>query len=759
MKNSMIKRLTALMLTGAFIIALSGCNKDPQETGPSAVAADDGKTPAAAVDTTTTSEAQKTTVSTAEAEPAPEENTGNDKTVPVFEDGKAQPVFQITNLRDESYTNDESDILRYCVYVETDHDTDGDGKADLVKVLMQVPRAAANGDYKAATIYDPTPYGAGTVDDASEGARKFYNPTPFDYNKLYEPGEKRKASGSMTTLEAAEYADQDDWNYKVPNSKYVGFAYATWYDYYLVRGFAVAEASGIGTYGSEGYELCGWDLERDAHACVVEWLAGDRVAYTDAYNNIEIKAGWSNGNVAMTGCSYGGTMPYEVATTGVKGLKTIVPFAGIACWYDYTNSQGAPTLVDVNYADYLSAYNSGAAYLDDNWTVLNDDYASYLWQISKDQEATNGDYADIWAISDYTRDISGINCSALIVHGMNDFNVLTKQADLMARAFAEAGKPFKLILHQDGHNMLNGVCVRGEVWQETMNRWFSHYLYDIDNGIENMAEVTIQSNIDGSFREYEKWRDFKFESFVYDKDMNNEETSNVDTTLIASYDDSYSKMKDEFGNPLSRDNFYLTLPDEACAYYTYDLPDNYTVYGVPEVHIRMSTPDADLDGIMVSAMLIDTIDGETSFKAYMTKESLNDILPVKTVDKLEAGGGVAKLRIKEFVKSNTSAKLVTFGYTDLQNYGGGYDAWEYTKKDTPMKADEYYDYTIYLQPTVYTVEPGHRLVLVITGWDPYKTALDEDFNSGNISEPSNSIYTYSFRIDNSTLDFKIPYAG
>ena len=104
-------------------------------------------------------------------------------------------------------------------------------------------------------------------------------------------------------------------------------------------------------------ELCGTDLQRDSHKCVVEWLTGDRIAYTDKTHNIAIEADWSNGNVAMTGCSYGGTLPYEVATTGVKGLKTIIPIAGIASWYDYTNSQGVPTLFDVNYADSLAAFN------------------------------------------------------------------------------------------------------------------------------------------------------------------------------------------------------------------------------------------------------------------------------------------------------------------------------------------------------------------------------------------------------------------
>ncbi len=35
-----------------------------------------------------------------------------------------------------------------------------------MKALVEVPRAAAEGTYKAATIYDPTPYGAGTQTEA-----------------------------------------------------------------------------------------------------------------------------------------------------------------------------------------------------------------------------------------------------------------------------------------------------------------------------------------------------------------------------------------------------------------------------------------------------------------------------------------------------------------------------------------------------------------------------------------------------------------
>ena len=670
----------------------------------------------------------------------------------VFEDGMAQPVLSYTNLRDVDYTNEGSDILRFCVYVETDYDTDSDGKADLVEALVQVPRAAAEGTFRAATIYDPTPYGAGTVDENAMNSTVRMNPVPFDYSRLYEPGAKRTPIGCVSTLDAAEAADPESWNYKVPYSDNEGYAYARLYDYYLVRGFAVVEAGGIGTYGSEGYELCGLSLERDAHKCVVEWLTGDRTAFTDPYNNVEIRAEWSNGNVAMTGCSYGGTLPFEVATTGVRGLKTIIPYAGIASWYDYTNSQGMPRFQSAAYVNDLASYNSGAAYLDDDWTVINDDYASLLWQLSQDQLATNGNYDGFWAERDYSLDSSRISCSALIVHGLNDLNVFTKQSDLMARAFARAGQPWKLVLHQDGHNDLYNMIVNDELWEETVNKWLSHYLYGVENGIENMPAVTVQSNADGSFRAYDSWGDFEFEAFGYDKKISPDGVSHVDAAGISDYCAEYMKASDDFGRPLLQDNYYIRMPEGTCAAYVFEVPDNFTMYGVPEVHLRMSTPDADKEAMMVTAALIDTIDGETGFKAYLTKERLYNCVPKKTVGEVETGHRLPRTKVKELVKSNATAKLVTLGYTDLRNYGGGYDGRDYTRHEEPMAAGEYYDYTIYLQPTVYTFEPGHRAVLVITGWDPYI----ENYSGESESEKPRA---YSFDIDNTAFEFRIPVSS
>ena len=79
-------------------------------------------------------------------------------TGPLFVNGLAQPIFPYTTgAVTEGYDNADSDIIRLCVYVETNYDTDGDGKLDLVKALVQIPRAAAEGSYKAATIYEARP--------------------------------------------------------------------------------------------------------------------------------------------------------------------------------------------------------------------------------------------------------------------------------------------------------------------------------------------------------------------------------------------------------------------------------------------------------------------------------------------------------------------------------------------------------------------------------------------------------------------------
>lgn len=684
-----------------------------------------------------------------DTEDAETQKTVDDTDSPmVFKDGMAQPMCAYSSGFAPDYTNDNSDILRFTVYVETDNDTDNDGMADLVKVFVQLPRAAAEGKYKAATIYDPTPYGVGTVEEAEENYAIYYREEEFEFDVLYKNCEKRTPEGKIDTLEHAKTVDPSEWIYRVPVSGAQGYIYGTVYDYYLTRGFAVVEASGIGTLGSDGFELCGFDLERDAHKCVVEWLTGDRVAYSDRYGNKTIEADWSNKNVAMTGCSYGGTLPFEVATTGVEGLKTIIPYAGIASWYDYTNSQGVTRYAYGDYADKLASFNGGGLFIDDDWTVMNDEYSSWLWTVSRLQDEANGDYTDIWKQMDYSGAYKDIRCSALIVHGLNDFNVTTKQADMMYKAFKKSGNTVKMLLHQDGHNFTYGRIVNGELWDETQNKWLSHYLYGIDNGIEDMAEVTVQSNIDGSFETYDSWDECTYKVMDVSPDKNK---SRISAKGLAAFADQYQQnlIKEQ-----DRDLFYLSLPKDKAAVYTIDIPEGTTIYGVPKISFQASTPNGGLEGLMATAVLVDTIDGETDFKAYMTKGRLSNTLPVKTVGKYDEDG-VTPASIKEYVKSNTKAKIFSMGWMDLANPEGGPDGKDYTESINLQK-NKKYDYTFYMLPTVYTVEKGHTLKLVLTTWDPHQDFLDVTYLNTDASREDIENSKYEYSVDNTTIKVEIP---
>src|SRR5699024_7559432 len=215
-------------------------------------------------------------------------------------------------------------------------DTDYDGKADLVKVEILRPVDTNNG-LKVPAVYTASPYNQGTNDEA--GDKMMHNvdqplthkePNDLKYADIKyqktatELPEKRPVNG--TTQQAEETFGRE-------------FSY-TLNDYLAARGFAIVYAAGIGTRGSQGVRTCGSPEETSSTIAIIEWLAGNRRAFTNKTDNIEIKAWWCNGSVAMTGRSYLGTLATAAATTGVTGLKTIISEAAISNWYDYYRDNG-----------------------------------------------------------------------------------------------------------------------------------------------------------------------------------------------------------------------------------------------------------------------------------------------------------------------------------------------------------------------------------------------------------------------------------
>ena len=704
---------------------------------------------------------------------------------PLFVNGMAQPIFPFTTgAVKEGYSNKDSDIIRYCVYVETNYDTDDDGKLDLVKALVQVPRAAAEGDYQAATIYEARPYITGCTNrgmgyDTKDG---------YDMTKLYAQPEARTSLGKTSTMEAAADADSSDWYYYNPFEDMMDYEDLDWYDYYLVRGYAVVECGGLGTRGSEGFETCGSDLEIDAFKCVIEWLSGERAAYTDKTSNIQIHADWSNGSVGMTGRSYAGTTQFGLATTGVEGLKTIVPVAGIASWYEYTNSQGISTRSSTAYTNTLAAYCAGR-YLDseaavaaakragvedyvsnNDYASISDKYSDYLGELSNQQTRLNGDYAsetaakdsDTWEIRDYTLHADKIQCPALIVHGLNDYNVRTKEFQLMYNAFTKAGENVKLLLHQDGHLTPtypagNYVFDIGDSsYDEILNRWFSHYLYGVENGAENMAAVTAQDSHDTNvWNTYDSWEAAKNVVFSIDTD------SETTTTINSNYADlgvNSSNWQSKFTSGTT----------QGSVMYAQTVTAPMTVKGSIAVSFSAladNMPDAsdtdlpieERDALMVSAMLVDIAPEGKTFPAFNTSGSY---VPKTTLAEGGAwmGGGLPNYDLKELNASDVTYKVISRGWMDLCNPDAGFDS-NTASTRVALDGKTYQNYTIYLQSTVYEVEAGHTLALVIYAHEPgmtnYYTYQRNDAGQW-IMVANPNFQDYQITIKNASVKAEIP---
>ena len=647
--------------------------------------------------------------------------------------GSAQPIVQYSDARAEGYSNDNSDILRFSVCVETDYDTDLDGKPDLIKAYVQVPRAAAEGYYKAPVIYEARPYTMGKnysgFTDADE---------TVDDEQLKAKPAKRTPSGSVTTLQAASQENMANWNVTFGTSSTIYPIRIGMYNYSLVRGFAVIQAAGLGTYGSEGILCTGTEMETQAFKSVIEWLNGKRKAYTNLTDNKEISADWSNGKVGMIGGSYSGSAAFAVATTGVEGLETIVPIAGVSSWYDYSNSQGMVRGFHPAF-DYTSRLMQicSSRLLKDYTAEQHLTFDKYSTYVKNTQVALQGSYGEFWDRRDYFKN-SNIKASALLIQGLNDTNVTPKQFDLMRDAFLKSGTTVKAVLHQNAHANLfnfesNYDIIIGDVsYSEYINRWFSHYLAGADNNVQNLPSFTVQSNQDGKFYSAEDWKT-GVKTAVYPYDASEHKVDANDAHMM--------------DNLLLSDTFKGKSNSNALLWKR-EITSPITLNGPTEVHVRAKTDDIDKGEIIMSAVLVDRADSPFNF--YVIPEGRTTLGRTIIKEKaVEVGGGHEPYDIAEWNSSMITSKIVAEGSIDLRNPEAGYEPSTAVTRSEPIKKGEYYDYTIWLNPNYYTVAAGHHLELYIVPFCSFSMEMSY-YELGYTSSNNAPItHDYSFTVDNS----------
>jgi X-Pro dipeptidyl-peptidase len=362
---------------------------------------------------------------------------------PIVRDGMLQPVTEYA---------DTTQWVKERVWVETNFDSDHDGKPDRIHADIVRSTAAEKAGIKLPIIMLASPYiGPGNSDADWNVEQEIGAPPPKRTPATYRP------FLADPPIEA-RYASQ-----------------------WVPRGLIAINVEAAGTGLSGGCPTAGDSTERNGAKFVIDWLNGRAKAYTTFDGNQEVSAaGWSNGKVGIYGTSYEGALPMAAAVTGVPGLEAVIPISPNTSDYRYYRSYGLD--------------RSPGGYLGEDVEVLYDFvhsgrvrarcdsiYRDGLFAQQADRQ--HGDYNNFWAERDQTLLIKNVHAAVLFAHGFNDWNVMPDNTIRMWEALKKINPSAKIYMSQGGHG--------APPPQEIQNKWWAHYLYGINNGVDTLPRAMI----------------------------------------------------------------------------------------------------------------------------------------------------------------------------------------------------------------------------------------------------------------------------
>jgi len=479
------------------------------------------------------------------------------KATPIFKDGEAQiiPAF-----------NTPDKWLRHDLWVQTDFDSDFDGKMDRVHVAVTRPKQTDTEGLKLPIVYVTSPYFAGTAPAGKE----------FMWDVKHELGETPPKHSHPEVTRRGERPIISNSHIK------------TW----VPRGYIVVHSSSPGTGLSQGSPTVGGKNESLAPKAVIDWLCGRVKGYTTPDGTETVEAFWSTGKVGMTGTSYNGTLPLAAATTGVEGLEAIIPVAPNTSYYHYYRSNGLVRSpggylgedIDVLYDVIHSGDESKRAA--NNARVRDTEMA-------KGMDRETGDFNDFWAGRDYLNQMGPMKAALLMSHGFNDWNVMPEHSYRIYKAAKDKGLPTQIYYHQNGHG--------GPPPIKMMNRWFTRYLHGIENDVENDARSWIVREQDKQdqptpYKEYPNPEASPVNLYLSAGSpergtLSTEQTSNQGTeTLVDNY--SFS------GNALAQ----AEMTEHRLIYVSPELSEDIHISGTARIKIKLasSKPAANLSVWLVS---------------------------------------------------------------------------------------------------------------------------------------------------------------
>ncbi|BEJ52121.1 Xaa-Pro dipeptidyl-peptidase [Lentilactobacillus buchneri subsp. silagei] len=612
---------------------------------------------------------------------------------PLIFNGKSQAVFDTTKL------------IRDVVYVEAPLDNDHDGKRDLLKTEIIRPGETENG-LKVPVIFTASPYDQGTNDHQADQMTHDVNqekltrkqPNHLSYEDVkfdYDNHDLPEPRTIKDTNKVAEESFVKTWTYSLN-------------DYFLARGFAVVYSSGVGTKDSDGVRTTGTPDETISATSVIEWLHGDRTAFTNRSDQIAIPAWWSNGNVGMTGRSYLGTLSTAAAMTGVDGLKTAVVEAGISNYYDYYRENGlvvAPGGFQGEDTDVLGELTFSREQSAADYLKIKDTWLAQLKKLTAGQDRVTGSYNSFWDNRNLLKNVN-IKADMLLVHGLNDWNVKLSHVYNLRKTLKNEKITQKLVLHQGQHEYLNNF--RSVDFTDIVNLWLTNKLLAVDNQANQIVpDVLVQDNAEPeTWNTYKDWGGNVKEIPLDDKrwtDLNENHSfsDQLPDDLFKDYIENTKKWQKALftKNHSKLDKHSIKLVSEP-------LDQDITVDGRATITLRAAS-SADLG--LLSAALVD----------YGIEKRLTAVPQILSAQQIITGYQWRKDDLKEFLpeKKASAYKKFTDAHMNMQNRTNNYQS-------DDLKPGQYYNFTMAFQPTFWRLLKGHQLGLII-----YATDMDYTIRS------------------------------
>ncbi|MCY7097115.1 Xaa-Pro dipeptidyl-peptidase [Streptococcus oralis] len=563
------------------------------------------------------------------------------------------------------------DVIREVVYVESRVDTDKDGLPDLVKVSIIRPRY----DGQIPAVMTASPYHQGTNDKASDKAL-YKMEGDLEVKPAHIIELEKPEVDFVEPLGQAELVSESEEKLTHINSSY------TLNDYFLPRGFANLYVSGVGTKDSQGLMTNGDYQQIEAYKNIIDWLNGRCRAFTDHTRKREVKADWSNGKVATTGLSYLGTMSNGLATTGVDGLEVIIAEAGISSWYNYYRENGlvtSPGGYPGEDFDSLAELTYSRNLLAGDYIRANEAHKADLEKVKEQLDRKTGDYNQFWHDRNYLLNAHKVKAEVVFTHGSQDWNVKPLHVYQMFHALpAHINK--HLFFHHGAHVYMNN-------WQsidfrESMNALLSKKLLGLATDYQ-LPTVIWQDNT--APQTWQSLDDFGKQDKLHTFSLGTEEK------VIQNH---YEQEDFErYGNTYQ--TFNTELYQGKANQITIDLPVSQDIHLNGRVELKLRLKSSTNKGLLSAQLL------ELGQKKYL--QPYPSVLSARTID----NGRYHMLENLCELPFNPSAqRVITKGYLNLQNRTNLLTIEE-------IQPNEWMDFKLDLQPTIYKLKEGDTLRLVL----------------------------------------------